>query len=180
MGIEGRYLDASWLKANHKMLHYFGLGFIQLKIDDERRMHFYTPELPPIVPEEDVHNHRYDFSSTIVKGEFHQELFNLMDGDTHIIEQESCQEGQHTAGGQPCAIMLASRHSYPIGSRYWLSHTMLHRVQAENCVTFLERSPYAKPLADVVRPKGAFKVCPFSQKIEVEQLWAIVEKMLKE
>ncbi len=86
------------------MIHYFGLGFIQLKINFETRMHFYSPELPQITSNEDVHNHRYDFESCVLKGELEQELFHVINGDTHLREQESCQAGVHTESTPtPCA-----------------------------------------------------------------------------
>jgi hypothetical protein len=46
------------LKEKCKMIHYFGLGFIQIKIDDTYRLHFYTNKLPKILHEEEVHNYR--------------------------------------------------------------------------------------------------------------------------
>lgn len=179
-----QFKDVAWLKAHHEMVHYFGLGFIQLKIDQTYRMHFYTPELPPIVPEEDIHNHRYDFSSTIIKGEFHQELFHVLpelysSSATHLREQETCKEGSKAdAPPAPCSIALASRHTYAAGSKYFISHQTFHRVRATDCITLLERGPYMKELAEVIRAVDAGKVCPFSQKVEEDRLWEIIQKML--
>lgn len=45
--LDPRLLNLAWLKANHRTIHYFGLGFIQLKLDESRRMHFYVPSLKP-------------------------------------------------------------------------------------------------------------------------------------
>lgn len=175
------YLNIDWLKQNHQMIHYFGLGFIQLKIDDRCRMHFYTPELPPIVSEEDVHNHRYNFDSKILKGEFTQELFHVIEGNSHIREHESCKEGVEAATvGTPCGIILASAHTYFTGSSYFINHKTFHRVIAKNCITLLNRGSYKKDMAEVIRLVDAKKICPFSQKVEEEQLWEIVERMLQE
>lgn len=173
--------DYDWLRANHKMVHYFGLGFIQLKIDDSRRMHFYTSELPPITPEEDVHNHRYNFVSHILKGRFYQELFKTVDGSTHTLEKESCQAGVDVPHeGTSCGLVQMSRHHYTAGDSYWLHHDTFHRVSAENCITFVERSEYQKELAEVIRAIDSPKICPFSQKVPEENLWEIIERMLKE
>lgn len=173
--------NIDWLKKNHQMIHYFGLGFVQLKIDEQFRIHFYTPELPPITPDEDIHNHRYDFESYILKGKFQQELFHVAVGNTHVCEEESCKEGIHSKSeGKTCGIALAGRHQYQAGSSYWLSHATFHRVKADNCVTLLKRSDYKKELAEVIRPVEGSKVCPFSQKIEDEKLWTIVDKMIGE
>lgn len=178
------HLNIDWLKQNHQMIHYFGLGFIQLKIDLTHRLHFYTPELPPITPWEDVHNHRYDFWSSILKGALSQALFQVVDGDSHVREQESCQEGvMADTPGVPCGIVLASKHHYQPGSEYWVEHQTFHQVVPQvskaGCITYVTRSEYRKPLAEVIRPKGATKVCPFSQKVEESRLWEIVESMLR-
>jgi hypothetical protein len=173
-------IEFNWLKNNHQMIHYFGLGFIQLKIDQEHRLHFYTPELPPIVPEEDIHNHRYDFTSTIIKGELTQEIFEVSEGDTHTIEEESCKQGvKCNSSIVPCRIQLISKQIFLEGSQYWINNTVFHRVSALNCITLVKRSEVKKELAKVIRPKGAISVCPFSKKIEESHLWEIVEMMLK-
>jgi hypothetical protein len=180
--------DVHWLKNNHQMIHYFGLGFIQLKIDDSHRMHFYTPELPPITSEEDVHNHRYDFESLILKGEFEQDIFEVTwpqfgeFGTTHLLEQESCKEGCSADENDafPVKVKLLATNHYMAGSRYLINHETFHRVRATNCITLIERSEYKKELAEVVRPINAGKICPFSKKIEVEKLWDIVGKMVIE
>jgi hypothetical protein len=175
-----KYLNYKWLKANHQMIHYFGLGFVQLKLDNSTRMHFYSPELTPLVPEEEVHNHRYNFSSLVLKGEFKQELFEVVAGDTHVREQETCKADVKATGEPvPCALKQVTSHIYGEGSRYWISHEAFHRVGAETAVTLVTRSPYEKELAEVVRRKDAPKVCPFSQRVEDDKLWDIVERMLK-
>jgi hypothetical protein len=172
-------LNIDYLKANAKLIHYFGLGFIQLKLTDSERLHFYTPHLPPIVPEEDVHDHRYDFTSKIWKGELNQELFRVIPGDTHILEQESCKEGVPSSlNGKSCGLEKTSSHKYVEGSEYFISHGMFHRVETRYCITYISRSEYKKDLANVIRPVGQEKVCPFSQKIEEVRLWEIVENMV--
>lgn len=35
------YLDTDFLRKNHQLIHFFGLGFVQLKLDANLRMHFY-------------------------------------------------------------------------------------------------------------------------------------------
>lgn len=172
--------DIDWLKKNYQMVHYFGLGFIQLKLDATYRMHFYTPELPPIVPEEDIHNHRYSFSSSVLKGVFYQEIFELVEGDTHVCEEESCSpDSPEHKSGRPCGIKSVSSHAYVLGSHYWVHHSTFHRVRATNCVTLLTRGVREKPHAEVVRSPYAPKVCPFSQKVKEETLWEMMERMIK-
>lgn len=177
------YTDIDWLKGHHSMIHYFGLGFIQLKLDETERMHFYIPGLEPIVPEEDVHNHRYDFQSTILRGQLTQELWTprLSTSGTHVIEEVTCEEGMEgTRSPGHFILEMDSSHTYREGSSYMISHRQFHKVRPgpEGCVTLLERSGYKKNLAQIVKPTNGESVCPFSRKIPEEELWELVRKAL--
>jgi hypothetical protein len=173
-------LEIDWLKKNHQMIHYFGLGFIQLKIDKHNRLHFYTPELPPIIDEEDIHNHRYDFTSSILRGKMEQQLFVEIPGATHIKEDESCQaDVKPETSPSNCSVLMTSSHTYAEGSSYFIDHDTFHRVKTNNCITHLNRGGYKKKYAQVIRPMESGKICPFSQKIEEGRLWEIIETMIR-
>jgi hypothetical protein len=174
-------INVDWLKQNNQMIHFFGLGFIQLKINDRFRLHFYSPSLPSIVGKEDVHNHRYDFKSTILKGMITQELYARVSGNTHTMEQESCKDMvEHKAVSTECAIIMLASVEHLAGTSYWIQHDTLHRVYTKgSTITLLDRGPYAKELADVIRPRGSSKVCPFSVKLTESDLWEIVELELR-
>ena len=91
--------DIDWLKKNAESIHYFGLGFIQVKINFPNRIHFYTTQLDKTVQEEEIHNHRYNFKSQILKGRFTQTIFTANKTDlsyTHYMTQESCNENDKT------------------------------------------------------------------------------------
>lgn len=182
------YLDIDWLRTNHTLIHYFGLGFIQVKLGPSERMHFYVPGLEPIVPREDVHNHRYDFDSSIMRGSLTQELYSFVPsrwpfgplGD-HMIEEVSCEEGaeRRTLSGT-FDVALSSMHTYLEGSSYFISHDQFHRVTPGNrgCITLVRRSGYRKPLAQVIKPVGGPSVCPFARKIPEDELWELVAQAL--
>lgn len=172
-------INIDLLKKNHQKIHYFGLGFIQVKIDSITRVHFYSSELPAIISDEEIHNHRYDFTSVIIKGGFGQQIYQVIPGDTHLLEEESCQEGVSGGKTKLCSVKMIGEHVYYPNSRYFVDHNVFHKVQAVDCVTLLTRSDYKKDLAEVIRPVGAEKICPFSQKIEEGSLWEIVDSMLK-
>jgi hypothetical protein len=169
------------LKKHSTLIHYFGLGFIQIKLGPKYRIHFYTEELPAIIDDEDVHNHRYNFTSHIFAGKFTQDIYIVTDGDTHELEQESCKEGVEShEKALPCGIKKIMSQTFNTGSSYHIDHSVFHTVSAKDAITFLERGPVAKELAEVIRKKDAPKVCPFSKKIPEEELWKIVEKILIE
>lgn len=178
------YCSIDWLRQHCEMIHYFGLGFIQVKFKPvnmvRTRMHFYTKELPPITPQEDVHNHRYGFTSEILKGEFIQSLWDVVDGDKYVLEKESCKAGvEVNEPGRPVNLKLIGTNIYVAGSRYGIPHTTFHSVQADDAITLLRLGKVEKDFAEVVRKKDSEKVCPFSQKVEEARLWEIVESMVK-
>lgn len=173
--LDGVRLD--WLKENHCRLYYFGLGFIQLKIDEFYRLHFYHPELPAF--NEDIHNHRYDFKSTILKGTFHNSLYCVSPGETHIITNESCNpEIKAPTEVKFCSAELELTSSYEAGQDYFMDHTWFHTVKAENCITLLERTDYKKEFAQVITPVDGVSTCPFSKKLVEADLWALIAEML--
>lgn len=47
-----------------------GLGFIQIKLDDNQRLHIWHPDLPrrKCFEHSNIHNHRFAFKSTVLKG----------------------------------------------------------------------------------------------------------------
>lgn len=173
------------LKKNYQMIHYFGLGFIQLKLNDTYRLHFYTDRISKILDEEEVHNHRYDFTSYVLKGKFNMKLFKTVEGNEFTIDDEDCQnhedgEGQKVETEKKTyGIQKISENNYSAGDSYWLEKDTFHRVKGDECITLLERGPVAKKYAQVLTPVTGAKVCPFSKKVEEEELWKIVEDMLK-
>lgn len=174
--------DIDWLKKNHQMIHYFGLGFIQLKLTPSRRMHFYTPELPSIVGEEEVHNHRYDFISYILDGCLQQQIFRKIKGNNFVCENETCNPNNKKSlcdTVELCNIELLTEQWFRRESKYFIDNRTFHRVRAEvPTITCLDRTDYKKPFAQVIRPKSMKPVCPFSKQVPEEQLWDIIRSML--
>lgn len=173
-------ITLKYLKENSKLIHYFGLGFIQIKLSDTERVHFYTQELPAIIGLEDIHDHRYDFESTILKGYLKHETFELTEGNEFIMEQESCNPDVKIDGNSKLVgVRLNLKNTYEKYSTYFIPHTTLHRVKSNNGITHIKRGEYKKDAANVIRKVNAEKICPFSKKIEEVYLWTIVEEMLK-
>jgi len=173
-------IDLQLLKDNHVRLYYFGLGFIQLKVDEVFRLHFYSPKLPPIT--EDIHNHRYDFYSRILKGSITSSQYSIANGSDFILSNESCNpEIEAPAERRFCNAALASQRTNVAGEAYRITHDEFHKVVAENCITLLSRSDYKKEFAQVViKASDEPSVCPFSKQIPEKALWEIIEEMLDE
>lgn len=168
---------------------WFGLGFIQLKLNDTQRMHFWHPKLMSDMPDEEVHDHRYDFTSYILKGELTHEVWDFdADIDTtrsaykgpYDLVLTNCKPGQPE---NPTVVATGDLHmdsSYTMkaGSHYSIQKDLLHRIKATNAVTFLERAEVEKDTARVVRNRLDPFVCPFSRTMDVNELWAYIEECL--
>lgn len=170
-------IDLGYIKTNNVRLYYFGLGFIQLKLNDTFRLHFYSEELPPIT--EDIHNHRYDFTSQILKGNITNYIYSISNGSDYLITNESCNPDiQAPPEKKFCNAALAAQKTFSQGDKYSVTHDEFHRVEAANCITLLSRGGYKKEFAQVVYPTAQDPVCPFSKKIPDGELWRIIEEML--
>lgn len=84
-----------------------GLGFIQIRLGGNMRMHVWHPELPKRTCFEDssVHNHRFAFESTVLKGTHHNVRVGIalaLEGTHDVISHD----GKRLATG--------NRRSYPV------------------------------------------------------------------
>ena len=175
-----RLLNIDTLRSYEVEPAYFGLGFIQLKIKRNARVHFYHTELPVLT--EEPHNHRYYFISYILQGRFQQELYafkSSLDG-THLMTAEDCKPGTNTLGSSTIGDLTnIFSAEYQAGDYYEISADTLHTVRGyDNAITYLVRHEPIKQYASVVRAIGAEKVCPFSQPISTNRCWDLIEDML--
>lgn len=175
-----RDIDPLWLRKNHERIYFFGLGFVQVKINERFRLHFYAPELPPFV--ESPHDHRYNFVSRVLSGSIKNVTYDLLPGDTWEVRKESCRPGIKAAEQEPflmsCDLKIRNVQFVRAGEEYFMPHQLFHTVRSQGCVTLLDRGPYEKEFAFVASRKGEIAPCPFSGNIPEERLWEIIERML--
>lgn len=164
---------------------YFGLGFIQLKINDRHRIHFWVPEWPTIPgADNELHDHRYTLVSTILKGEIHNQIYAPIasSSPTHELIEVSCQPNSSEEPKvieRVVTVFIASFVSKE-GDTYTLSPNAFHMAQTVGpTVTFVERGEVIKDMARVIRPIDNAFVCPFSMKYSEQQCWEKVEEILK-
>lgn len=171
-------LDFNYLKQNHKRIYYFGLGFIQVVLNETIRYHFYHPDLPAFV--EHPHNHRYDFNSTIIKGCLNNTIYIPEEGSEYILYKESCHPEKQAPKEELLVNMKSACHFTAVArTNYFMAHNTFHTVKPfGETITRLFRSDYKKEFADVTRPNGTDHVCPFAKKMEEDELWDIVKDMM--
>lgn len=172
-----------YLQKYCRKIHFFGLGFIQIKINDTLRFHFYTGKLENVV--DSIHTHRYNFESWVLKGFLHQEVFQPIAynegcrGKPHTLDSVSCQEGGDSKSGKLLwTPMRVFEGTLKAGSRYTLPSMTYHRVKSDFAITKVEVGSRISEYASVLRPVGEEPKCPFSKVIPVDTLWEIVEDML--
>lgn len=163
---------------------YFGLGFIQLKVNALERYHFYHPDLLPVVNiEEEVHNHRYDFESEIILGSLTNKIYHFEQSENglYLLENESCSEIKLTEDQKNKKIgniELFSTIVYEKGNKYFMDYRTYHTVNTKKCVTKLTRSKYLQETAQVIRPIDSLTICPFSLKLDESVCWDIIKKVI--
>ena len=174
--------NVDWLRKNHVKLHPFGLGFLQLKLNDTDRVHFWHPAF--VREREEVHDHRYDFLSHVLRGEMQQSLYTFTtdeDEPTHEMFMTDCspeQEGKQEWVADTGILIPSFTTSITAGNIYHIHRNTLHRIEAKKCVTFLRRGQKLKAYADVVREIGATSTCPFKESVPVDEMWAMIEDCL--
>ena len=73
MGFPNVVLNVSLLKAwNYRPPRVHGNGFIQLDLNDQWRMHFWSDAIPRQDPHTPIHDHVFGFTSWILKGSLTQ------------------------------------------------------------------------------------------------------------
>lgn len=176
-------LTVDWLRASATKAHFFGLGFIQVKLDDRTRLHFYHRAIPAFV--EEPHDHRYDFISTVVRGSLTNQIWKLTPGDDHEVSYETCRPGEASPPvlQQRTGLTLLGSFDVREGSGYHMNaetfHTVHPTLSGGPVITFVERELPFKDLARSVRKVGAPAVCPFSRPMPDDELWEIVRDCVK-
>jgi hypothetical protein len=111
--------------------------------------------------QEDVHNHRYSFSSRLLTGELSIEHYELRDDGMPMnhfdIEIVSRRTDRLNDRGQE-RVEKRFEASIPAGTTYWLHHQQLHRVVAAPGVlsaTLVCQDANARDTSDIFRPVGS-------------------------
>lgn len=178
-------LDIDWLREQGAEPHWFGLGFIQLKLNDAERLHFYPDrsDYQPFISASEIHDHRYDFDSHVLQGEIVQTTFDydVVGGAAYEMTMVSCDPKKPAHQFDPISVTVQPTSNMTIfaGGHYWLDADTFHTFHGyNNAITLLTRGPTRKTNARVLRPVGSEAVCAFSQPKPVSELWEVIADML--
>ncbi|MDZ4337151.1 MAG: hypothetical protein U1A62_26080 [Pseudomonas sp.] len=116
-----------------------GLGFIQVQLQGNQRLHVWHPELPRrrCFEHSAIHNHRFDFTSRVLIGQQININFKAIDADedlaTHMLYLH---EGPRTPRGgrpwqpnQPVVMLETGRDCIEAGRTYLMDAYDLHRTE---------------------------------------------------
>jgi len=178
------YLNINELKTNCNKIHAFGLGFIQIKLNDKQRIHIYTNEIGLTTKEEEIHNHRYNFTSKVLKGKLTNKIYHIFGALGDFIQiKEACDPTKPKDPTQKLrnTPLLITQFETVEGSEYYIEKDTFHRVSAtEGTITLIEREETVKEMADIVYHRDNNLVCPFSVNLSEDILWEIVERKLND
>lgn len=173
--------DIDYLKDNAQVIQYFGLGFVQIKINEELRYHFYHPYLEK-TSIDDIHNHRCTFKSKILYGELHEELYKIVEGDDYFVKVSKCKAGvSNELLDNKVSVKKIMDITYYAGSSYYRYPKEFHTVSNNGiCITELTMIPPKYDSAIVlIKDKSEVDYCPFKSSYTINELWAIVYQSLE-
>lgn len=173
-----------------------GLGFIQVKLPANRRMHVWHPELPrrDCYEWSAIHNHRFAFRSTVLVGQQVNRRYNVIDrapnsfAGTH--DRISHDGPRSPRGGRESFVagrVIASAlpdEVYEPGDSYEMPMLQYHETPNSGVVvTIMEKLAEGTVHASTLIERGS--PVPFHQdfdrfQMSEDQLWEIVVAALKE
>ena len=114
------------------------------------RFHIYRPGDRA---DENIHNHRWDFSSTILQGVLPMTIFDITDGDEYILHQyKKVDEQAHVDILGRCGADHISTYAFKPKDIYYLPHNVFHRIDAVErlTITFMVCEPAHSETCELV------------------------------
>lgn len=164
-------------KNSAQIIQYFGLGFVQIKINEYNRFHFYHPHLIQ-TSHEDIHNHRCGFKSSILSGSLIETLYNVTIGDDYFVKISNCKKDvPNTLTTYKVNATPLSKTEHYKGSDYIRHQKQFHTVSSVNyCITelylYLPKEEHALVL---IENESELNYRPFKADYKESELWEMVE-----
>lgn len=167
-----------------------GLGFIQLKLDGNQRMHVWHPDLPrrSCYEYSAVHNHRFGFTSRVLKGTQHNQRCDLEfvrpgTGTHELISHNGPRSDKGGRESYPVAsvnVLMRQIESYAPGESYRMPPLEYHHTPCEGIVvTILQKhEEMAIHANSVCRRDVAFDYGFDRFQLSPDQLFEIVKSAL--
>ncbi|MEE8608946.1 MAG: hypothetical protein V3S55_15185 [Nitrospiraceae bacterium] len=179
-------------KETKEAISLHGLGFLQIKLGGSQRLHIWHPDLPrrSCFKHSQVHNHRFNFSSTVLKGMQINDTFAVFEDETNATHRAYLHEGARGASGNRPWIpreMLwlghVSRELVDEGETYHMLNEVFHsttpggdgRVATLMTKTFEGVIGGARSLCEVgTKPDVDFN----RTQMSTDDMWTVVREVL--
>lgn len=168
----------NYLKDNGAKIHYWGLGFVQVRINEDVNYHFYTDMITAHFDIENPHNHARDFTSEILAGELQEIRYNIEESSHGLrLVSNFCTVG--VIEDTLVKIIDMEPYTHTRGDTYTCDKGIFHTVMSTNCVTKLTKTGERGQVYSVVMDK--LKDDVESGVIYPEDfLWGIVREICDE
>lgn len=166
-----------------------GLGFIQLVLPGEQRMHVWHPDLPrrKCYAHSAIHNHRFSFTSRILKGlqcNVRVDVELARDGSHHVISHNgprSDKGGRESYPVAECNVFHRELEMYEPGQQYFMPAFEYHHTPVDGIVvTVMQKHESGTIHANSVCAKGVDFDYDFDRfQLSPEQLFGVVVEALR-
>lgn len=169
-----------------------GLGFIQVKLPHNRRMHVWHPDLPrrDCYEWSAIHNHRFSFRSTVLIGQQVNRRYNVLEGlqldaGTHVrISHDgprSANGGRQSFVADGACVGALPDELYGPGESYEMPMLLYHETpNAGVVVTILEKLKEGFTHASTLIQRGHEFHQDFDRfQLGEDELWSFVTDALR-
>lgn len=106
-------METQKFKETEDAITLHGLGFIQVKLQGNQRLHVWHPELPrrKCFEHSNIHDHRFGFTSLVLVGEQHNQVYSIQ------------QTGNHEKATHVSYLHEGPRSEF--GNRPWIENDLL-------------------------------------------------------
>lgn len=171
------------LRALNGRPHYMGLGCVKYVFrQSSQAYHFYSDKAEILV--EDIHEHRFGFTSKVIKGELKNYIYDVHSSDpesTLQVERGECKPGAEriVEVANANVVELCTFVTSP-GQTYSLHQTTLHRIECvtPKVITVINREPMTELMPRFIIDTANPSVCAFSEPKSVKECWEIIEYTL--
>ena len=159
--------------------HYLGLGVIKCRIGADESYHFYSDRAPVLVNQ--IHDHRFGFTSTVLKGRLKNTIYNTDGQDpnsTLQIERGECKKDAERVVITPNAkFVKACEFFTSAGESYYIAYDSLHQVEylTPKIITHLFKEPITQVEPRFVVDTTVPRVCAMSEPKTQDECWEIIE-----
>jgi hypothetical protein len=163
--------------------HYLGLGVIKCRVGNDRAYHFYCDRAEVLVNQ--IHDHRFSFKSTILRGELKNYIYEIAGTDptsTLQVERGECKKGaERTIEVHNAKMKEICNYTNVEGGSYYMPYDTLHQIERLSpvVVTYIEKEPFSQMEPRFVVDTSEPRVCAMSKPKTQDECWEIIDYALK-